>query len=52
VIGLTIAAVGWVCLAVGLVLVLGVWPLVPVGALTCAAGLAFDWEAVRRGKRS
>lgn len=50
-IGLAVMAVGWLCVLVGLVVVLGLWALIPVGVVTLTAGLWFDWEAPR-GKRS
>jgi hypothetical protein len=50
-IGHIIAACGWVCLAVGLVLVVGAWVLIPVGAVTTAAGLFLDWEATSDKRR-
>lgn len=49
-IGLIIAAVGWICVLAGLVLTVGPWALVGVGAVTVPVGLLFDWEATR-GKR-
>jgi hypothetical protein len=49
--GLAVVAVGWVCLAVGLIITVAVWTLIPIGACTLAAGLLVDWEAAR-GKRS
>ena len=49
-IGLLIAAVGWVCLLAGGVLVFGPVALLVAGGVTLPVGLLFDWEAAH-GKR-
>ena len=49
--GLLVSAVGWVLVAVGLVVTFGVWLLIPVGVVTFVAGVLVDWEAVRAEHR-
>lgn len=49
--GLLVAAVGWVSTVVGVVVEVGVWTLIPAGAVTCALGVVLDFEEVAGGKR-
>ena len=54
-IGYGVVAVGWVVLVVGLCLVLGLWPMIPAGAVMVAVGLLVDLEPGKgptRGKRT
>lgn len=48
--GLLIAAVGYVTCAAALVVVVGVWTLIPAGGVLVPAGLFVDWERLH-GKR-
>ena len=53
-IGLAVAALGVVFLAVGLALVVGAWVLIPCGVVLVAVGLFVDLDRVKepqRGKR-
>jgi hypothetical protein len=54
-IGFAVAAAGWVVFVVGLVLLLGVWPLAPAGLVMIVVGLVVDLDRVKeptRAKRS
>lgn len=50
-IGLVMAAVGYVTAACALVWTVGAWTLIPAGVVLVAAGLLVDWEAATDGKR-
>jgi hypothetical protein len=49
--GLAIIVAGWACVVAGLVLTVGTWTLIPLGAVTTAAGFFIDWEAARAEHR-
>ena len=51
-IGLVVAAVGYVALAVGLILTFGLWLLMPVGGVLVVAGLAVPFDRVKEPQRA
>lgn len=50
-IGLIVAAVGYLAAVVGVVAQCGTWTLIPAGVVLVAVGLFVDWEAATNGKR-
>lgn len=51
-IGAAVVAAGWVVLLVALVVLLGVWPLVPAGVVMMVVGLTVDLDRVKEPTRA
>lgn len=50
--GLFVALLGYVAAVVGLVLLVGVWPLIPCGVVLMAVGLFVDLDRVKEPQRA
>lgn len=51
-IGFGVVVAGWVTLLAALVVLLGVWPLVPAGVVMIVVGLSVDLDRVKEPTRA